>query len=374
MFSTSWSSHCATIGTSALKARRCVVAQVVAVAAAELVAASGRPSPTPSSTRLRQSSRRPGARVSRDRPVGVDHVAGVDEQVRLGGAHRVERAHAAVRFVDAPALPADVAAPDDPHRRRRPRRRPERAAHRLAELAAPRLEARLVDDALARRQAVRSSRAVKSARRDVGADTRSRAPASASRRAVADAQPRRPVGAAPDDRAIELDVAALHAGGDHRPGAGVADDGRAAAPWTARRPPPTAAGSGGGSDAWEESSSCIGAPAAASRSRLLGSSGCQSTIVVIVGAGPAGLATSIAAKGHGLELRRPREGRARQHHPALPAEHGVLHDAGAARDRQPAVRHAVREADAARGAALLPPRRRHATSCRLEMGQTGHRR
>ena len=42
-----------------------------------------------------------------------------------------------------------------------------------------------------------------------------------------------------------------------------------------------------------------------------------------------------------------------------PTRHGVLHDAGAARDWRAAVREPVREADAARGAALLPARDRH---------------
>ena len=205
------------------------VAEVVAVAAAELVERLG---DVADAVLDEVAPRRAVVEAQRlgDRRVGVDQVAGVDEQVRLGGAHRGERAHAAVAFVDAPALPAHVAAPHDPHRRRRPpqrpRCRPERAAHRLAELAAPALEARLVDDPLARRE---PGQVEPGGEVGVGRRRRGHALARASQRvgrAVADPQPRRPVRAAPHDGPIELDVAGLHAQRDHRPGAGVAGDGR----------------------------------------------------------------------------------------------------------------------------------------------------
>ena len=81
--------------------------------------------------------------------------------------------------------------------------------------------------------------------------------------------------------------------------------------------------------------------------------------VIIVGAGPSGLATAIAAKQQGLDYVDRRERRAGQFDLQLSDAHGVLHHAGAARDRRPAAGHAVRQADAARGAALLPPRRGH---------------
>ena len=81
--------------------------------------------------------------------------------------------------------------------------------------------------------------------------------------------------------------------------------------------------------------------------------------VLIVGAGPSGLATAIAAKQQGLDYAIVEQGVLVNSDLQLPGAHGVLHHAGAAGDRRPAARHPVRQADAARGAALLPPRRRH---------------
>ena len=81
--------------------------------------------------------------------------------------------------------------------------------------------------------------------------------------------------------------------------------------------------------------------------------------VLIVGAGPSGLATAIACRHHGLDYRRPRTGRPRRRHRPLPAQHGVLHHARAAGDRRRAADLALREADAGRSAALLPQGHRH---------------
>ena len=53
-------------------------------------------------------------------------------------------------------------------------------------------------------------------------------------------------------------------------------------------------------------------------------------------------------------LRGGREGRSRQLHLPLPARHDVLHHSRPSRDRRPAVRHPLREADAMGSAALLP--------------------
>ena len=69
-----------------------------------------------------------------------------------------------------------------------------------------------------------------------------------------------------------------------------------------------------------------------------------------------------------------REGRPGQFDLQLPAADDLLHDARSARDRQAAVRHAVREADPARGAALLPARRRHLRPAdRVRRGGAGDR-
>ena len=63
-------------------------------------------------------------------------------------------------------------------------------------------------------------------------------------------------------------------------------------------------------------------------------------------------------------LRRARAGRARQFDLPLPAADGVLHDARAARDRRAAVRLAVRQADACRGAEATTARSSTPTICR----------
>ena len=118
-------------------------------------------------------------------------------------------------------------------------------------------------------------------------------------RAVADPQPRRPVRAAPHHGSIELDVAGLHARRDHRPGAGVAGDGRGGRQRGQgraghRQPQEAAAGQ------------CVGRivvvhrTPAASRGAFARIERMSVYDLVIVGAGPAGLAASIAAKGHGL--------------------------------------------------------------------------
>ena len=201
------------------------VAQVVTIAAAELIERLG---DVADAVRDQVAPGRAVVELHRfgNRPVGVDQVAGVDEQIRLDGPHRRERLHAAARFVEAPALAADVTAPHDPDRRGRPAGRPERAADRLAHGPVGPLEARVVDDPLARGQAGQVEPGSEIGRRR-GRDRDALARAGQRvRRRVADAQPRRAVGAAPHDRAIRLDVAALDAGGDDRPRRGVGPDGR----------------------------------------------------------------------------------------------------------------------------------------------------
>ena len=69
-----------------------------------------------------------------------------------------------------------------------------------------------------------------------------------------------------------------------------------------------------------------------------------------------------------------RAGRAGQFDLQVSAADGVLHDAGAARDRRAAVRLAVREADARRGAELLPQGRRDVRSADRVRGDGAVRR
>ena len=81
--------------------------------------------------------------------------------------------------------------------------------------------------------------------------------------------------------------------------------------------------------------------------------------VLIIGAGPAGLAAAIAATKSGPDLPGHRERRARQLAAALPDRDGVLHHAGADGDRRAAVHQPERQAVADGSAALLPPRDRY---------------
>ena len=87
--------------------------------------------------------------------------------------------------------------------------------------------------------------------------------------------------------------------------------------------------------------------------------------LLVVGAGPAGLAAAIAAVRSGLDHEVVEKGVLVDVHLPLPARHVVLHHAGAARARRAAVRVAVPQADARGGARLLPARRRHVPHPRL---------
>ena len=86
--------------------------------------------------------------------------------------------------------------------------------------------------------------------------------------------------------------------------------------------------------------------------------------LIIVGAGPSGLSAAIAAKQRGLDYQVLEQGVLVNSIYRFPAADGVLHDAGAARDRRPAVRVAVREADARRGAAATTARSWTRSICR----------
>jgi flavin-dependent dehydrogenase len=56
--------------------------------------------------------------------------------------------------------------------------------------------------------------------------------------------------------------------------------------------------------------------------------------VLIVGAGPSGLATAIASKQHGLDYALVEKGVLVNSNLQLPDAHGVLHHAGASRNRR----------------------------------------
>ena len=81
--------------------------------------------------------------------------------------------------------------------------------------------------------------------------------------------------------------------------------------------------------------------------------------LLIVGAGPAGLATAIAAHKAGLDYAVLEKGALVDVDLPLPAPDDVLHHPRPPRDRGPALRHALREAHPGRGPALLPEGGRH---------------
>jgi hypothetical protein len=129
------------------------VQQVVAVPAAELgqcfrhLGDLGRHQVAPQA-----SVRQPHLRL--DRPVGVDRVAAVDEEVGAGAAHRLVSAEAAAALVDAPALAGGVARPQEAHVAARRRRGAEAAEDGGGNAAAgirP-LEGHAVEDVGVRRQ------------------------------------------------------------------------------------------------------------------------------------------------------------------------------------------------------------------------------
>src|SRR5262249_46948936 len=68
-----------------------------------------------------------------DRAVGVDVVAVVDEEIGTVSVHHGVGAHAAARFVDAPALTGGVAPPYERNRPPIRRRGPEAPDDRLAD-------------------------------------------------------------------------------------------------------------------------------------------------------------------------------------------------------------------------------------------------
>ena len=181
--------------------------------------------------------------LRRERVVGVDRVAAVDEHVGLEPPHRLVAAHAAAREVDAPALADRVRGPGEPHVARGGSRgctapRAASAAERCGsargrQAPGPQvgevLEQHPVDDRLVRRQARqvdagREARLGKRRRADHAARVRERL----ARRPLDD-HPRRPVGAAPDDRAVAGHVAG-HGAVRHRRARRVVRDqaGRAA--------------------------------------------------------------------------------------------------------------------------------------------------
>ena len=162
-----------------------------------------------------------------DRSVGIDGIAGVQQEIRTIFAHGGEGEHAAVIGVDAPALSGDVATPDETDVAATGRRGAEAPEHRLArdidirEIAKP----DAVEDFLPRGQVLQQH-----FRREVAfgqrCDRRQRpCIGKRLRRGDLDQHLRGPIGARPHDGAIGSDVTGLNARCDDRPVGGAAEIG-----------------------------------------------------------------------------------------------------------------------------------------------------
>ena len=190
--------------------------------------------------------------------VGVDHVAAVDEEVRLEAAHHLVEPHATPRGVDPPALTGGVPGPHERHVAAVHGRRPEAPDHGHAgRLHVAEVEERHpVEDVLARRQAgERHLRGVACLRQRRGAHDAPRV-LEALGGGVFDEQAGRAVRRAPHDRPLGGDLAGLHAEGQGRARGSRRLGGRAAGPG-----PGGDQGAAGGECAAEE-------PAAAWRARI----------------------------------------------------------------------------------------------------------
>ena len=147
-----------------------------------------------------------------DRAVGIDRVAGMNEEVGIALAHGLIDAHAAEGGVDAPALTGGVARPQEADIAGAIGGGAKVPGHRLGERAGDDvLELHAIEDVLACGQTGEiDPRTVVAQLGGIGAAQALRIGKARGGRPV-DPHPCRPVGARPDDAAIALHVAALNA-------------------------------------------------------------------------------------------------------------------------------------------------------------------
>src|SRR5262245_24780043 len=143
----------------------------------------------------------------------------MDEEIRLQIGHLLPDRHAADGWIDAPALPYHIAAPDEADIAPRRRRGTETAHHGLADALHIRevLETHVAENILARRQTAQSK-----PRGEIGILQSSRADLTPAiletlRRGVIDDHAGRPIRPRPDNATVIADIAALHAMGHKRP-------------------------------------------------------------------------------------------------------------------------------------------------------------
>ena len=152
-----------------------------------------------------------GGNLGGDRPVGIDHIAAVQEEIRPAHAHAFVDAHAAEVRVDAVTLATGVTAPDEANVARARWCAAQMAEPGLAEHAAAGIfKARAVEDRLIRRQPAQVD-AGGEVLAGIG-DRRKHAPriAETAARIPLDDQAAGAVAAAPDQRAVARHVTGLH--------------------------------------------------------------------------------------------------------------------------------------------------------------------
>ena len=196
-----------------VEASQRLVLQVVAIAAAKLLEGLGH---------LRLLGRHdvaPGAAATGqrdlglDRTVGVDHVAAVDEEIRLQPAHRLVDLHPAPLQIDPPPLPRGVAGPHERHVASVGGRGLETAGDRRADglEIAEVLEAHPIEDVLAGGQAGEHGLGGEAGLREGRGAEETADVAEPFGRCILDEQPGRTIGRTPDHRSFRSHVAALDA-------------------------------------------------------------------------------------------------------------------------------------------------------------------
>lgn len=153
--------------------------------------------------------------LGRDRAVGVDGIAAVQEEIRIALAHRAVDTHAADVRVDAEALADGVAAPDKAHIAARLRCTAQVAVDGRAQHAAVGIfEAHAIEDVLIARQTAQVRACGEVVRRRRGRAVHAPRLTQAWTRVPFHPQPRRAIGTAPQHRAVVQHIAALHTVGD----------------------------------------------------------------------------------------------------------------------------------------------------------------
>ena len=165
--------------------------------------------------------------LGKDRTIGVNGVAVVEEKIGAGAEHGRIRAHAAARFVDAPALTGGIARPHERDRAQVARRGTKATDHRFAgdRRRCKVLEANAVEDILSGRQAFDQRLGGEIGFRQRVHEQRPLDRLETVRGRNLDQHARRAIGPRPDHGGINRHIAGLDAMGDERAVGGPAQIG-----------------------------------------------------------------------------------------------------------------------------------------------------